>query len=236
MSILPAVTIPPDYTKPMGHDPTWVALQSRKALNLMGGHTEADQALQIVGIGAETFSYIEGHSSTPPLEGDRVTKIKKGLSSIKTSGFDPLIGIRIIAQGISMIQSYTGLYNLIAPFIGKKTIQPLLPFEAVLSPLASFFLKGDKFVDDIKAWKKAQGTDKEHASFIKLMGSTANLLLYGAQVFVFLAMTKIYVGAQVVLSTILYSSTIYEIVSKESTEVTSLKKEVETPLEISMMV
>jgi len=232
MSILPAVTIPPDYASPCGENSTWAIGQSRKAITLMGGNTEADNALQIVEIGAETFSYMEGSSSTPPLEADRVSKIKEDLFSIKSSGLKPLIVIRIIAHGISIIQSYTSLYNLIA----KNPTQPLLPFDDVLAPLANFFLKGEGFLDDIEAWEKAQGTENENAAIIKVVGSTANLLLLGAQVFAFLAMTKVHIALQVTFSTITFSATIYEAISNKSNESASLKKEIETPLKISMMV
>jgi len=232
MSILPAVTVPPDYVMPSGPSPTWAIGQSRKAVKMMDAPSEADDALKLVGIGAHTFAYIQGNSSTPPLEADRFTQIKSDLTSMTAEGFKPVIAIRIIAQTVSIIQSYTSLYNLLA----ANPISPILPYDKELAPLASFVLKGDGLLDDIESWQEAQGTDQETASFIKMMGSTASTLLYAAQVVAFLAMTKVNIGLQVTLSTILYATSIYDIILSENDAAASYKKEVETPPEISMMV
>ncbi|MCB1084200.1 MAG: hypothetical protein KDK61_07800, partial [Simkania sp.] len=94
----------------------------------------------------------------------------------------------------------------------------------------------EEFLDDVEVWEKAKGTESENASIIKMIGSTANLLLVGAQVFAFLAMTKVHIAFQVALSTIAFSVTLYEANSKESSESSSMRREVEMPPPISMMV
>lgn len=232
MSILPAVTIPPDYQAPSAPDSTWAVGQSRKAVKLMGGPPEADGTLKLVGIGADAYAYAEGSSQTPPLEADRIAQIKNELYSMSTEGFKSLAAIRIIAQTVSVVQAYTGLYNLLA----QAPIASIVPYNLLLSPLSSFYLKGEVLIDDIEAWQKAQGTEKENDCLIKVMGSTANTLIYGAQVVAFLAMTKVHVSLQVFLSTILYSSSIYDVLSTENNGATNAKNKIETPLEISMMV
>ncbi len=47
---------------------------------------------------------MEGSSSTPLFEADRVSKIKEALSSIQILGLKPLVILPITAQGISIIK------------------------------------------------------------------------------------------------------------------------------------
>ena len=232
MTILPAVIIPPDYVKSSSPDSTWAVGQSRNAVKMMGAPSDADSTLQLVEIGVDTYSYVEGSKSTPPLNAARFTQIKNDLMSMKIEGFKTVTAIRIIAQTISIIQSYTSLYNLLA----SNPISPILPYDKELAPVASFVLNGEGLLSDIETWKKAQGTDQETKSFIKMMGSTASILLYAAQVIAFLSMTKVHIALQVSLSTILYGASIYDIILKENDGTSSIREKVETPPKLSMMV
>jgi len=238
MSILSNVIIPTDYPKKSKNDPTWIATQSKNAAKLLHSSQQTNQALQITEIGVETFSYMQGNRSTLPLKIDRIINLPEGLRKITSEGLEPIRAIHIIAQTISTVESYKNLYNLIAknPIKPLPLIQTFLPYNQILTLLANFFLAGEQLYNDLKAWQNSEESESKENACIKFIGSFANTLIYTAQLVAFLFMTQVWIGVQVALSTILYASTIYRASSIESNQDISMKKKIEIPAKISMMV
>lgn len=231
MSVLPEYKVPPDYRASNSFTPSWVATHSKKILQVGGASPEALQTIAIVNIGAAAFEYTQGESSSP-LQENRFTRIKGSLNKMRTEGFKSMAIIRVIAQSVSIVQAYTSLYNLVS----QNPISSMLPFEGGLAPLANLVLKGDTLLDNIEAWEASKGTDSEQENLVKVIGSVASCLLYSTQFFAFLAITKVSIGLQGFLSTVLSLTTLYDLISKEYERSSSFKDQIEKPPKISMMV
>ncbi len=230
MSSLPEVRVPPDYQERGRADLTSV-LRPAEAL-VPDTDTEAKHALKIVGFSADILSYTQGDSKTSPLEEDKIVQIKTDLESMKTKGIGAKEVVRVAAQSVSLIQAYTSLWNLVV----ENPIEPILPFDAALGPLASLVLKEETLSQNIEAWQKARGTDSEYEAFVKILGNIASCLLYVAQLIAFLTAIKISVEVQALLSTVAYAATLYDIIVKEYQGTSSERDEIYKPPVISMKV
>lgn len=215
--------IPPDYTDPARTKHAAFASGSKKILPYVSGNPEDAHTATLVGTIAQGIDYSQGGSA--PLEADRFTKIKESLSKIKAEGISGWAALEVLMQSITTFQAYAALYEAIK----NVPIKDYLPFNELLFPLASLYLKQEEFLENVEAWQKARGTDKEQDAAIKVAGTFASCLLYAAQILVFLSATKLAVSLQTVLSTVIYASTFFELFKSEYDSEASQRERDNTP-------
>lgn len=203
------VKVPSDHTRPQRTQYAAFASSSKKVLTNFDSQREVSHAATIMATGATFADYSTGGPA--PLEAERVTKIKTGLSKIRAEGLSGKAALEVLMQSITTFQAYSTLYEAIK----DHSIKDYLPFNEVLFPLASLYLKFEELLTQIETWQEARGTDKEQTLAMQVVGSVASCLLYTAQIFVFLSATKLAVTFQAALSSIIYGSMFFQLTHTE---------------------
>ncbi|MCP5505713.1 MAG: hypothetical protein H7A38_02390 [Chlamydiales bacterium] len=212
------VRVPPDHTGAQRTNYSAFANNSKKVLTVINSNSELSHTATIMATGANFADYSTGGPA--PLEGDRVTQVKVGLSKIKAEGFSGTAALEVLMQSITIFQAYASVYEAIQ----HESIKDYLPFNGVLFPLASLYLKFGELLVLIEKWQLARGTENEKASVVDVVGAVASCLLYAAQIFVFLSATKLAITFQAALSTVIYASTFFQLFNSEFNAEDAMRK------------